>query len=205
MIQDTAVLPLEVTTNVVRHKMTGSPNKHASGSKVIIDSCLLHSTSLGLALLILECYTRIYLKYTESFKQNKCDFLSEIFEFIGRDITPIGNTTNSSKYDLITDWKQPETAASLHSFISLINFYNKFIPLFELKAKPLRNLFMKYLHKDIPNSASTEDIKTMLASLKIDITSSLIMASYDSSKPCFLEIDWSSRAMSFILIHPDNS
>ena len=39
--------------------------------------------------------------------------------------------------------------------------------------------------------------------IKIDITSSPIMARYDSSKPCFLKTDWSS--MSFILMQPDNS
>ena len=163
--------------------MQGSPKEHASGSKVIIDDCLLFSTSLGLALLILECYMRVYLKYRESFKQSKCDFLSERFEFVGRDITPIGNTTASSNYDLITDWKHSETAAGLHPFISLINLYKKFSPLFELKAKPLRNLYMKYLHKDIPISAWTEDLQTLFASLKIDITSVPIMDRYDSSKP----------------------
>ena len=83
--------------------MKGSTNEHVSGSKVIIDDRLLYFTSLGLALLLLECYMRVYLKYRESFRQSKCDFLSERFEFVGRDITLIDNSTASSKYDLITD------------------------------------------------------------------------------------------------------
>ena len=83
--------------------MRGSTNEHISGSKVITDDCLLYSTSLGLAPFLLECYMRVYLKYRESFKQSKCDFLLEIFELVGRDITLIGNTTASSKYGLVTD------------------------------------------------------------------------------------------------------
>ena len=53
IMQDTAVIPLEATTNVVRQQMQGSTKEHVSGSKVIIDDCLLYSTSLGLALLLL--------------------------------------------------------------------------------------------------------------------------------------------------------
>ena len=203
-MKDTAIISLEVTTNVVRQKIKGSLNEHVSGSRVIIDDVLLHSTSLGLVLLLLECYMRVYLKYRESFKQSKCDFLSERFELVGRNITPIENTTASSKYDLITDWKQPTTSAGLHSFVSLINFYKQCSPLFELKAKPLRNLYIKYLHKDIPISAWTTELQELFQALKVDITSSPIMARYDSSKPCFLKTDWSSRAMSFILMQPDN-
>ena len=74
IMRDTTVRPVEGITNVVRQKMQGSLKEHVSGSKVIIDDCLLYSTSLTLALLLLECYMRVYLKYRESFKQSKCDF-----------------------------------------------------------------------------------------------------------------------------------
>ena len=79
IMKDTAVIPLGATTNVVRQQMRGSIKEHVSGSKVIIDDCLLYSTSLSLALLLLEYYMRVYLKYRESFKRSKCDFLSERF------------------------------------------------------------------------------------------------------------------------------
>ena len=148
---------------------------------------------------------RVYFKYRESFKLAKCDFLSERFEFVGRDIMPTGNTTAASKYDLINDWKLPDTAAGLHSFVSLINFYKKFSPLFEVKAKPLRTLYTKWHHKNIPLSAWTPPLRRIFEDLKSDITSSPVMARYDSTKPCFLKTDWSSRAMSFILMQPEDT
>jgi len=124
----------------VRQKMKNSEHVHISGSAVIIDDLLLRSTSLTLLLLLVECFFRVYLKYRTTLKLPKCDFLQTKFEFVGHDILPHGNTTASSKYGLIRDWKLPETAESLHSFISLCNFYNKFLPLFEMKIAPLRRL-----------------------------------------------------------------
>ena len=124
---------------------------------------------------------------------------------MGHDILPVGNTTASSKYDLITDWKLPDTADGLHSFVSLINYYNRFCPLFEVRVRPLRTLYSSYLHKKIPASAWTEDLKCLFSDLKESITSSPVLARYDHTKPCFLKTDWSSRAMSFILMQPDSS
>ena len=114
--------------------MLTTDDEHVTGSRVIIDDVLIHSTAISLLLLLLECYMRVYFKYRESFKLAKCDFLSERFEFVGRDIMPTGNTTAASKYDLINDWKLPVTAAGLHSFVSHINVYNKFSPLFRSES-----------------------------------------------------------------------
>ena len=93
------VLHLEATMNVIHQKMCTSADEHVSGSRVIIDDVLLHSTSLSLCLLLIECYMRVYFKYHESLKLGKYDFLLERFEFVGRDIMPTGNTTAVSKYD----------------------------------------------------------------------------------------------------------
>ena len=99
-----------------------SANKHVSGSPVIIDDVLIHSTSLRLCPILLEYYMLIYFKYREYFKRGKFEFLSEYFEFGGRDIMPTGNTTAASKCDFITDWEFPVTSVVLHLFVFLINF-----------------------------------------------------------------------------------
>ena len=141
----------------VRQKMKNSENVHITGSRVIIDDLLLRSTSLSLLLLLLECYLRIYFKFRTTLKLAKCDFLQNKFEFVGHDILAEGNTTAESKYDMIRDWTLPTTADSLHSFVALCNFYQKFLPLFEMKVAPLRTLYTKYLYKNIPIDAWTED------------------------------------------------
>jgi hypothetical protein len=155
-------------------------------------------------MLLWECYLRIYLKYRTTLNLKKCNFLRKRFEFVGHDILPEGNTTAKSKYDLISDWKLPTTGDGLHSFISLCNFYTKFLPLFEMKVGPLRLLYSKYLHQQIPKEEWTEDLKRLFSSLKNDLTSEPVLARYDSSKPVFLKTDWSSLGMSFILMQPSD-
>lgn len=103
IMDDIDVLLTEATLNVVRQKIHYSANDHVSGFQVIIGNVFIYSTSLSLCIFLLECYMRIYFKYKESFKRGKYDFLSECFEFLGRDNMPTGNTTAASKYDLVTD------------------------------------------------------------------------------------------------------
>ena len=182
--------------------MKDSDKVFISGSSVIIDDLLLHSTSLPLLMQLLECYFRIYLKYRVTLKLAKCDFLKKRFEFVGHDVLASGNTTAESKYYLINDWKQPTTGDGLHSFFSLCNFYQKFFPLFEAKVSPLRNLYIKYLHKEIPHVEWTPDRTELFNSCKVDLTSSPVLARFDSSKPVFIKTDWSSTGMSFILMQP---
>lgn len=124
--------------------MRANNKKYVNGSKVIIDDLLLHFSSLSLLLLLFECYLLTYFKYMQSFRFPKCKFLSERFEFVGHDIMPHGNTTVQSKYDLINDWALPLTANGSQSFVCLVNFYNRFCPLFEVKVKTLCALYTKY-------------------------------------------------------------
>ena len=190
--------------STIRQEMQHTKEMHITGSAVIIDDLLLRSTSISLLLLLVECFFRVYLKYRTTLKLPKCDFFKKKFEFVGHDILPHGNTTASSKYGLIQDWKLPETAESLHSFISLCNFYNKFLPLFELKIVPLRRLCAQYNRKRLPNEVWTPELKTLFESLKDDLTSAPVLARFDSSKPVFLKTDWSAIGMSFILMQPEN-
>ena len=56
----------------------------------------------------------------------------------------------------------------------------------------------------IPLTEWTPELKQLFEALKIDITSSLIIARYDKTKPYFLKTDWNSKAVSFILMQTDN-
>jgi len=196
------MVPTEGGNTTVRQQMQNSERTHTTGSSVIIDDLLLRSTSKSLLLLLLECFCRVYLKYRVTLKISKCDFLKEKFEFVGHDVLPKGNTTASSKYDRIDNWSLPTSADGLHSFVALCNFYNRFLPLFELKVAPLRQLYMKYLHRDIPKEEWTQERKLLFQSLKQDLTSAPVLARYDSTKPVVLKTDWSSLGLSFILMQP---
>ena len=199
--QDIKIIDKSYTDTVVRQRMRANNKEYVTGSKVIIDDL----SSLSLLLMLFECYLRTYFKYRQLFRFPKCKFLSERFDFVVHDITPHGNTTSQSKYDPINDWALPVTVDGLHSFVCLVNFYNRFCPLFEVKVKPLRALYTKYLHKDIPPLAWNQHLKDLFSALKTDVTSSPVMARFDRAKPYLLKIDWRSRTMSFIVMQPDDS
>ena len=116
----------------------------------------------------------------------------------------MSNTTAQSKYELINDWVLPVAGDGLHSFVSLCNFDTKFLPLFELKVTPLRQVYTKYVHQKIPHMAWSKDLVYLFEYLKKDLTTEPVLARYDSTKSIFLKTDWSSLGMSFILMQPGN-
>ena len=114
---------------------------HLTRYTIIIDGLILRSTITSLLLLLLKCYFRIYFKYRTTLNLFKYNFLRTQFECVGHYIPSNGKTTTSCKCDLITDWYLPPNGDSLHSYISLCNFYDKVLPLFKIKVTPLRMLY----------------------------------------------------------------
>jgi len=51
---------------------------------------------------------------------------------------------------MISDWPLPVKAKSLNSFIGLVTFYNKFVPWFEHRLRPLRSLERLFHRCSIP-------------------------------------------------------
>ena len=130
---------------------------------------------------------------------------SERFEYVGRDILQVGNTTTKSKYNLVEDWKKPETWDDLRSFVSFYNFYAHFIPMFQTQYKSLRDLYTRYRKRKIPAPAWTQNLSGIFNSLKNSIVSSPLLTWFDSSKLLFLKTDWSDTRMGYILMQPDDS
>ena len=121
--------------------MRDSDDVHLTRYTIIIDGLILRSTITSLLLLLLKCYFRIYFKYRTTLNLFKYNFLRTQFECVGHYISSNGKTTASCKCDLITDWYLPPNSDSLHSYISLCNFYDKLLPLFKIKVTPLRMLY----------------------------------------------------------------
>ena len=107
-----------------------------TSSKGIINDILIWSTHPDTILLYFECACKIFTKYRVSFRLNKCEFLKERVEYVGHDLTPLGNCPTASIFDMINNWKLPTNGQSLHSFVGLINFYHNYIPYFEIRINP---------------------------------------------------------------------
>jgi hypothetical protein len=179
--------------------------KFVADSRTIIDDILNWSTDPDAFLDLFECICIVFLKYRVSFRLDKCEFFKDRFDYVGHDITSAGNCPAQSKYDLIQDWPRPATAKSLLSFISLCSFYQRYVPWFEVGIKEMRKMLRTYSRRAIPEAEWTEDRTTLFASMKTALTSSPLLARFDSTKPVFLKTDWSAAGMGFILMQPGGS
>ena len=118
------------------------------------------------------------------------------------DLLANGNCPAQSKFDMITDWETPTTGSSLHYFVGLVMFYNRYAPYLEMRIKPLRRLIKLYFRTDIPVMAWTPELLELFTDIKRCITSSPVLARYDPDKPTFLKIDWSAEGMGWIMMQP---
>ena len=118
-----------------------------SGTKSIIDDVLLWCTNISCILIYFECICRVFQKYRVSFRQDKCHFLLERVEYVGHDLLAHGNCPAQSKFDMITDWVLPRTGSTLHSFVGLVTFYQRYAPYLEMRVKPFRLLIKHILER----------------------------------------------------------
>ena len=88
-------------STTVRHRTRNGGHTIVTGSRTIIDDILSWSTAQSTLLLLFECICVVFRKYRVSLKIKKCHLFSDRFEYVGRDIMTMGNTTASSKYDLV--------------------------------------------------------------------------------------------------------
>ena len=176
--------------------------KITSGTKSIIDDIIIWSNSVPVIMVYFESVCQVFQKYRVSFRLDKCRFLQDRVEYVGHDLTPLGNCPAKSKFDLISDWPLPITGSSLHSFIGLVVFYHKYAPFLEIRLKPFRAMIRKYFRKTIPPLAWTQNLIQLFHEIKLCITSSPVLSRYNPDKPTFIKTDWSAEGMGWILMQP---
>ena len=174
-------------------------------TRQIIDDTLLGANQVDVLVGLFECVCRAFVAYRLSFKLKKCTFFEARVTYVGEDLTVDGNMPAESKFSLIRDWPLPADSQSLHSFISLCGFYQRFCPWFEYQLTPLRRLIAQYKHRAIPQMAWSPALLTLFAELKEAIVSSPCLARADSLLPFVIKTDWSCAAMGAILMQPDSS
>ena len=145
------------------------------------------------------------MEFCVSLKLKKFTFFDPRLEFVGVDLSANGHLSAASKYSRINSWLLPECQSALTSFIGFCGFYNKFIPCFEVRIKPLRALIKKYSSAAIPLLAWTQPLLKLFDELKTCLTSDPCLACACRSKPFFLKTDWRSVGMGWILMQPDDS
>ena len=181
----------------------GVPPSDSEGSTIIIDDIFVFAVSEDNTFILLECIAKIARKYHLTLKLKKCQWFPQDVEFVGVDISIQGNSPARSKFQYLHSWADPTTPRAIMSFLGFAMFYNRWIPFFEIKASPLRNL-IKAFPIDYTFSKDQFTPKAFKAynELKANILSKPILQRANIRKRFYLKTDFSSKSLGFALCQP---
>jgi len=116
-------------------------------------------------------------------------------KFLGHTISDQGISVDPSKVQEVMDWKPPTSVHQIRSFLGLAGYYRRFIPDFSRIAKPMTELLKKGV-KYIWDAKCDEAFHTLRAHL----TTTLVLAQLDNSKPYDVYCDASGTGLGCVLM-----
>ena len=128
-------------------------------------------------------------------EKEKCSFALGEVGFIGHRIKDGKLMMDESKIKAIQKWDPPTKVPQLRSFLSLVNYYRRFIKGYSARAAPLTNLLKK-------SKAWTWDEKCQQAfkDLKKVVIEELMLALFDHTKVFEVHTDTSDFAIGGVLM-----
>ncbi|GBG89705.1 hypothetical protein CBR_g49558 [Chara braunii] len=120
-------------------------------------------------------------------------FLSEI-SFLGYIVTVDGLKPDPKKVAAVQEAPAPVTLTQVRAFLGLASYYRRFIKGFAGIAKPLTNLLKKE-----EQLIWTPECEAAFQALKEALTSALVLARPDPTRPFALYTDWQPQAISAVL------
>jgi hypothetical protein len=132
----------------------------------------------------------------------KCRFLQESVEYLGRIVDRNGIHVSPKKVSAIVELSAPKDQSQLRSFMGMVNHYGKFVKTLADLSAPLNCL----LKKDVSwNWTATH--QKCFEQLKESLTSAAVLAHFDPSVPLGLCCDASAVGIGAVLFHryPDGT
>jgi len=117
-------------------------------------------------------------------KPEKCEFHSDLVEYLGYRLSLEGLTMSPDKIQTISDWPEPQKVKVIQSFLGFTNFYHRFIFNYSDIAVPLTQL----TQKDAPWNFS-EDCRHSFNALKHAFTTVPILTHFILDTPIIMETD----------------
>ena len=130
--------------------------------------------------------------------KDKCMFNKRKLEFLGHVISDVGVHISPSKIEAIKRLKIPENSRDLRRILGMLNFLTRFIPNAQVDLSPLNDL----LKKNIAWVWGPSQQKA-LDKIKSIVSSSPVLAYFDSTKPIVISTDSSSYALGGVLFQQD--
>lgn len=133
--------------------------------------------------------------YNVMLNQDKCVFGVKELEFLGHKLSGEGIKPTFNKIRAIQNFRQPELAEEVRSFLGLVNFVGKFIPNLATLTEPLRVL----TKKDAPFVWNSEQ-QAAFVNLKEQLASERVLGYYNVNDRTQVYADASPVALGAVLI-----
>ena len=172
-----------------------------TGTRIIVDDIFSWAPTFEAFIKYLTCQLQVCLSQNLSLSLKKCLFCPERMEFVGHDVCTDGNRPAQSKHSLLKSWPVFRIARDVSSFLGFLNFYGTYIPWFEERAAPLRELSKLGMQSNIEHLMNEEHFKAR-HDLIMAILSDPCLACFDYTKRPYLLIDFSKKGFGYNLCQP---
>ena len=129
-------------------------------------------------------------------RRDKCAFMVESMEFLGHIVDKRGIRPSPEKVKAMVEMPPPSTIKQVESFIGMINYYGKFIPMLSTMAAPLN-----MLRKLGAEFKWGREQQIAFDKIKVCLTSADVLAHYDPRIPVVLATDASEYGIGAVIYH----
>jgi hypothetical protein len=109
-----------------------------------------------------------------------------------------------SKHQLLQHWPQPEFVRDVAKIVGFAQFYGKFIPQFELRIAPLRDLITAHEYTVPAAPHWTTSCQNSFEDIKHAILSDPCLKCFDHNRLIVLRTDFSSKGFGYVICQPGN-
>ena len=166
---------------------------------VYMDDCLVHSPTLKQHLLDVAEVLEIFRRRQLFAKSSKCEFGRSELGFLGHRLSRAGVSVDPRKVQSIVEWATPTSCTEVRRFTGLANYYRRFVEGYAAIAAPLTAL-----GSPTARFAWTPAAQASFDALKLALSTSPVLRTFDPSRRAVLTTDASGLAVAAILTQPDD-
>jgi hypothetical protein len=172
-----------------------------TNTTIIVDDIVSWAKSCNLALLYMESQLKVSQSQNLSLSLRKSHIFPKQFKFVGINVCPDGNRPAMSKHQLLEHWPLPLIVRDVAKFVGFMQFYSCFIPNFEIRITPLRDILRKDYLSTI-GDLWTPDAESAFNDMRQAILGDPCLRRYDHRKLLVLRTDFSAKGFGYVACQP---